>query len=303
MFFDESCFVKVSKKTLRFVDVKCLMFFTKVNFFYFHAGKYLMKSVQVVIFFFLFSVKLFAQYSIATEVAVKADYFTSDNLGNAYVIKGHEIFKYLPSGKLFNRYSNLMLGNITSVDVTNPLKLLLFYRDFSKIQFLDNQLAESRGVISLQDLGLEQSTLACISFDNGFWVYDQISFSLIRFSQSFKRTQEARNINQNIGYEPQPNFLHEWGDWVYLNNPETGILVFDIFGTYFKTIPLKGLKDFQIAGDNLLYFKDGKLLSYNLKTLQEAEVQIPSDEIKMLRVEKEKLMIFTNEKLKVYEVK
>ena len=262
-----------------------------------------MKSIHFLLFSFFFSAKIFAQYPIIVEVPVKADYFTSDNLGNAYTVKGHEIFKYLPNGKLFNRYSNLMLGNITSVDATNPLKLLLFYKDFSKIQFLDNQLAENRGVISLQDLGLEQSILACISFDNGFWVYDQISFSLIRFNQASDKVQEARNINQNVGYEPQPNFLYEWGDWVYLNNPETGILVFDIFGTYFKTIPLKGLENFQIAGENILYFKDAKLLSYNLKTLEQGEVILLPDEIQMLRIEKEKLMILTKEKLKVYEVK
>ncbi|MCG3166693.1 MAG: hypothetical protein POELPBGB_02473 [Bacteroidia bacterium] len=284
-------------------NVQCLNVLRESKFFYFHAVKYFMKSVQLLIFFFLFSVKLFAQYTLATEVPLKADYFTSDNLGNAYTVSGHEIFKYLPSGKLFNRYSNLMLGNITSVDASNPLKILLFYKDFSKIQFLDNQLAESRGVISLQDLGLEQSTLACISFDNGFWVYDQINFSLIRFNQTFDKVQEARNINQNIGYEPQPDFLHEWGDWIYLNNPETGILVFDIFGTYFKTIPLKGLTSFQIAGENLLYFKDGKLMAYNLKTLHEGEIQVPADKIQMLRIEKEKLMILTNESLKVYQVK
>lgn len=261
-----------------------------------------MKSLQLLLISVFFSLNICAQYPLTLDVPVTADYFTSDNLGNVYVIQGNEIIKYLPNGKLFNRYSNMMRGNITSVDATNPLKLLLFYRDFSKIQFLDNQLSENH-LISLQDLGLEQSTLVCISFDNGFWVYDQISFSLIRFNQAFDKTQEVRNINQNIGYEPQPNFLHESSDWVYLNNPETGILVFDVFGTYFKTIPLKGLNDFQLASDNLLYFKDGKLLSYNLKTLAEGEVQLPPDEIKMLRVEKEKLMILTKENLKVYEVK
>ena len=261
-----------------------------------------MKSLQLLLISVFFSLNVCGQYPLTLDVPVTADYFTSDNLGNVYVIQGNEILKYLPNGKLFNRYSNMMRGNITSVDATNPLKLLLFYRDFSKIQFLDNQLSENH-LISLQDLGLEQSTLVCISFDNGFWVYDQISFSLIRFNQAFDKVQEARNINQNIGYEPQPNFLHESSDWVYLNNPETGILVFDVFGTYFKTIPLKGLNDFQIAGDNLLYFKDGKLLSYNLKTLAEGEIQLPPDEIKMLRVEKEKLMILTKENLKVYEVK
>ncbi len=262
-----------------------------------------MKTFLLFLFSVLFSVTVFAQYPLKTELDVQADYFTSDNLGNAYLIKGHEIFKYLPNGKLFNRYSNLMLGNITSVDATNPLKLLLFYRDFSKIQFLDNQLAENRGIISLQDLGLEQSTLACTSFDNGFWIYDQISFSLIRFNQAFDKVQEARNINQNIGYEPQPNFLVESGDWIYLNNPQTGILVFDIFGTYFKTIPVKELDMFQVSGQNLLYYKNGKLLSYNLKTLTEEEIPLPSDKIKMLRVEKEKLIVLTKEKLKVYEVK
>lgn len=279
------------------------MLFTKVNFFYFHAGKYRMKSLQLLLISCLTFAKVFAQYPVIAEIPVKADFFTSDNLGNTYVINGHEIFKYLPAGKLFNRYSNMLLGNITFVDATNPLKVLLFYRDFSKIQFLDSQLAESRGVISLQDLGLEQSTLACTSFDNGFWVYDQISFSLLRFNQGFDKVQEARFINQNIGYEPQPNFLVESGDWVYLNNPETGILVFDIFGTYFKTIPLKGLNKFQLSGQNLSYFKDGKLQNYNLKTLQEGELSLPPDEVKMLRVEKERLMILTKERLNIYEVK
>lgn len=262
-----------------------------------------MKSFQILLFSFFFSLPGFSQYNLVAEINVKADYFTSDNLGNTYLVKGNELFKYLPNGKLFNRYSNLLLGNITAVDAANPLKLLLFYRDFSKIQFLDNQLAENRGGISLQDLGLEQSTLICTSFDNGFWVYDQLSFSLIRFNQAFDKVQEVRNINQNIGYEPQPDFLLESDEWLYLCNPETGILVFDIFGTYFKTIPLKGLNKFQITGENLLYFKEGKLFSYNLKTLEEREVQIPDEEIQMLRVEKEKLIILTKEKLKIYEVK
>lgn len=277
--------------------------FTKVIFFYFHCGKYLMKKVSVFFISIIFSAQLFAQYPLLIEIPVKADYFTSDNLGNTYVINEHEIFKYLPNGKLFNRFSNIQLGNITSVDASNPLKLLLFYRDFSKIQFLDNQLAESRGVISLQNLGLEQSTLACTSFDNGFWVYDQINFSLIRFNQAFNKVQEAKYINQNIGYEPQPTFMLEAGDWLYLNNPATGLLVFDIFGTYFKTIPLRGLSRFQVIGENLIYFKDKKLFTFSLKTLQENQIPLPDEEIKMLRVEKEKLIMLTSDKIKVYEVK
>ena len=261
-----------------------------------------MKNYLIFFIFISVSAKSIAQYSLLAAIPVKKEsFFTTDNLQNCYVISNHEIYRYTPMGVLFNRYSNLLLGNITLVDATNPMKVFLFYRDFSKIQFLDNMMSERGGVISLLQLGLEQSTLACTSFDNGFWVYDQISFSLIRFNQSFGKAQEARNINQNIGYEPQPNFMVESGDWLYLNNPQTGILVFDIFGTYFKTIPIKGLEKIQFAGQNLYYFKDKKLFSYHLKTLDEQEIQLPSGDLQSLRVEKERLVVLTNDTLKIYK--
>src|SRR6476659_8841896 len=71
----------------------------------------------------------------------KYDYFKADNLNNVYMIKDDELIKYLPDGRFFRRYSNLKLGTITSVDVTNPLKILVYYRDFQQIIFLDNQLS------------------------------------------------------------------------------------------------------------------------------------------------------------------
>ncbi|UPT66170.1 MAG: hypothetical protein M0D57_17035 [Sphingobacteriales bacterium JAD_PAG50586_3] len=59
-----------------------------------------------------------------------------DKLDNVYVINDNEIFKYKPDGKLFNRYSNKSLGKVTMIDVSNPLKILLFYKDFSRIVYL-----------------------------------------------------------------------------------------------------------------------------------------------------------------------
>ena len=66
---------------------------------------------------------------------VKFDFFTTDNIGNIYAVKEDELMKYLPSGRFFARYSNLKLGSITAVDATNPLKIVLYYRDFQQIVF------------------------------------------------------------------------------------------------------------------------------------------------------------------------
>src|SRR3954471_3752167 len=94
-------------------------------------------------------------------IKTKFDSFTTDNIGNIYTIKEDELIKYLPSGKFFARYSNLRLGNITYVDATNPLKLILYYRDFQQLVFLDNQLSVNSEVVSLEKLGYEQTDLVC----------------------------------------------------------------------------------------------------------------------------------------------
>ncbi len=98
------------------------------------------------------------------------DYFTLDNLGNYYLIKDGEIIKYLANGKYFSRYSNKKLGTITSVDATNALRIMLFYKDQQQVVFLDNQLSQKTDAVSLEAMGLEQTDLTCISANNGFWM-------------------------------------------------------------------------------------------------------------------------------------
>src|SRR5438552_190098 len=97
-------------------------------------------------FFLLLLLALFPSYISVSDVrplVIKSryDYFTADNLGNFYTVREDELIKYLPNGKMFARYSNLKLGSISAIDVTNPLKILLYYRDFQQIIFLDNQLS------------------------------------------------------------------------------------------------------------------------------------------------------------------
>jgi hypothetical protein len=186
-----------------------------------------------------------------SNLTIKDDlsYFTTDNLENIYTTRKHELKKFRPDGSLWLRFSNISLGDISFVDVTNPLKILVFYKDFSRIQFLDNMLSERSPVIQLQGLGFDQTVATCTSFDNGFWLFDQLNFELVRFNQDFAITQDVKNLNQIVGYEFIPNFLTEHNNWLYINVPEKGILVCDIYGTYFKTIPITRLTDFQVEGD------------------------------------------------------
>ncbi len=209
-------------------------------------------------------------------IKTKLDYFAIDNIGNIYTIKEEELVKYLPvTGKFFARYSNLKLGNISTVDATNPLKLLLYYRDFQQIVFLDDQLTPNSQSISLEALGYEQTDQVCAGANNSFWIYNKQNNELVRFNESSKKVASTGNLKQVLRANMSPNFMLEHNGYLFLNCPETGIYVFDIFGAFSKIISIKNLKQFQVNENIIYYKKDSALCSYNYLIFEEACKQIP----------------------------
>ncbi len=209
-------------------------------------------------------------------IKTKLDYFAVDNIGNIYTIKDEELVKYLPTGKYFVRYSNLKLGNISTVDATNPLKVLLYYRDFQQIVFLDDQLTQNSESISLEALGYEQTDQVCAGVNNSFWIYSKQNNELIRFNESSKKVASTGNLKQVLRTDLSPNFMLEYNGYLFLNCPETGIYVFDIFGAFSKIISIKNLKQFQVNENIIYYKKDSTLCSYDYKIFEEACKSVPS---------------------------
>lgn len=230
-------------------------------------------------------------------IKVQADFFTTDNIGNSYLIRGDEIRKYNPQGEPLKIFSAKTLGKITSVDASNPLRVLVFYRDFSSVLFLDDLMSQNGDVINLLDLSLEQSDLVCTSFNNGMWFYNRQNANLMRLDANLQTVVNTGNLNRLLGANLKPNFLLEHNGYVFLNNPEEGILVFDIYGTYYKTISLKHLNHFQVRENLLIYFADGALHSYDMKLLTEGNIalQNASDG----RVEKQNYYVFYPDSLSV----
>ena len=76
-----------------------------------------------------------------------------------------------------------------SIDVSNPMKILAFYKDYNKILFLDNMLAPSASSIDLSAIGFDQVTLTCSSHDNGIWVLNSLNFEIVRMEPTLKISQ------------------------------------------------------------------------------------------------------------------
>jgi hypothetical protein len=257
---------------------------------------------NILLYFFLVSTISFAQtnYKLVKSIEIDVDFFTTDNQSNCYVVKANELSKFDKTGKLLYKYSNKNLGNIDFVDATNMLRVLVYYKNFSQVVFLDNTLSLNTEPVSFDRLGYQQVQLACSSHNSGMWIYDQQNFELIRLSQTYEKTQQTGNINLLINIPLQPNYLLEYDNKLYLNNPATGILVFDIYGTYYKTIPVKNAEKIQAIGD-WVYFKSGnEVKSYNLKTTEEKEFKMPLSTFVNFRLESNTLFIQTDKGISIY---
>jgi len=268
------------------------------------------KSAGLVILIFSISVVFFAfkpnpptHYTLVCKIPFEGGTFTTDNLQNIYLYRGNSIRKYNSQGQLLYTYSDKSYGRITSIDVNDPMKMLVFFRDFPEVVLLDNTLSQNGNPFSPSDAGFPLATLACTSHDNGVWLYDAQNFQLVRLDVNLTVTQKTGNLPQVLGIELNPDYLMEYNNLVYLNDSAQGILVFDSYGTYYKTIPINGLKTFQVRGDDLFYIAKNRIHAFHLKTILEDQMLAPDTLATQVRIEKNLLYERLGDTLRVYDIK
>ena len=243
------------------------------------------------------------EYKLGPVIPVKADFITTDNLGNCYIVRNDVIDKYSNTGTLLQTYSNKSFGRISHVDVSNPMKPLLFYRDLAQAIYLDNMMAVNSSPIRFAEDQFPDIQVIGVSRENGLWIYTSQNSELVRLNEQLAITHRTGNLRQVLGMNVSPNYLIEYNNQVYLNSPSEGILIFDVFGTYYKTIPVKDLQSFQVQDENIVYHKDGKLHTYNIKTLETQELPLPDSTALSVRVEKEKLYMLAPAECRIYEAR
>ena len=244
----------------------------------------------ILILIYLLSFEINAQNN---SIEFKGRAFTTDQTGSYYEIYSNQIIKIGKNGQRQFTYSNNILGEISSVDVSNPMKIVVFFKDFSKVVVLDNTLTEQGGVLDLNEISLEETSLVCTSYNNGIWYYNPVKFQLTRIENTINITNTSANISTLLNKNIQPNFLVEFNNRVYLNDSTQGVLVFDIYGTYLKTLPIFGLTTFQVKEKYLLYVNQlGQIETYDFFTLEKLVFKpLQYVNIKNVRIENQTIYI------------
>jgi hypothetical protein len=220
--------------------------------------------------------------------------FTTDELGNSYAISGDEVMLFDARGSELARNSIKTLGRIHAIDAFYSLKPLLFSREQGMLAVLDNTLSV-QATVDLSRGGYPQVTLACASVQNAYWLFDDREMALIRVDGQLRKLAETGRLDQLLGVTVRPTSMQEHDNRLYVNVPDEGILVFDLFGTYSRTIPLRNVQQFEVRGPQVHLLGQGGYLRYDIRSFAIDSVPLPvAGTARALRVERGRTYVLTD---------
>lgn len=262
-----------------------------------------MKSIGLILILFTTSFVYGQKDSINTSFdTLKLELncqFTTDNLGFIYVVTpNNDIEKYNDQFKKIATANFKVYGTISSIDASNPFEIYVFYRDQSKVLYLDNML-NYRGETDLNALGISQSAFVSRSFDNQLWVVDMSDMKLKKINKENKLLFESNPLNITSSDDIiSPTQLIDINSKLYMLN-QGNLYIFDLFGNYEKTILKDSISSFQIFNDKLFYLKNEMLYSYDMQNVISINKSIPLYPFRMkhFRIEKGKTLFLISESL------
>lgn len=232
-----------------------------------------MKKISTILILILFSWNSQAQqYFFDKKDSVQGNFssFSVDNFGRITLIREDVILCLSP--QLDTLYStSLKAFRPSSVECSKSFRTLLFDRERSVIHFLDNTMTDIHGEIDLMNLDIQQAWLACESFaGNTIWVFDAGSMRLVKLDANLNTIMVTENLASVFTSDIFPEKMMESNDRLFISVPQSGIVVFDVFGTYLQTYKTTSSL-FDVHTNFLWLYEDDKIYAIDLKDKLVAE--------------------------------
>lgn len=202
--------------------------------------------------------------------------FTVDNLDNIYLLTNTDQLKKINSNgdsiAVFNDVKRY--GNVFSIDATNPLKILLYYKNFGTVVALDRFL-NIRNSINFRKKNIFSVQGIATSYDNNIWLFEEQDYKLKKIDEEGKLLQETTDLRMLFDSVPSPVQITDKENFVYLYDPEKGFYVFDYYGSFKNRLPFLKWNSVAVTEKNMYGFSNNKLYSYELNSFTLKEYRLP----------------------------
>lgn len=233
-------------------------------------------------------------------------YFNVDNLDNIYVIDDNNRLKKIKANgdsiAVFNDVKKY--GNPSFIDVTNPLKALLYYKNYSTIIMLDRFLTV-RNNINLRKQQIFYVNNVTLSYDNYIWIFDEEDYRLKKVDEDGKLLQSTVDWRMLFDSVPAPVKIIDKNNFVYLYDPEKGFYIFDYYGGFKNRLAFLNWTNVEVSGNTVYGFNNNTLYSYELKSLQLKEYRLPEffGKFNSIKAMNGKVYLLNEKGIDIYQIK
>lgn len=229
-----------------------------------------------------------------------------DILDNIYLVtNGYQLKKIDAQGDSVGVFNDVKrYGNPSYIDVSNPFKILVYYKNYSTAVILDRQLT-TRNTINFRKQNIFSVRTITTSYDNNIWLFDEQDYKLKKIDDEGKVLVESTGMRLLVDTVPSPTQIIDSDDFVYLYDPQKGLYVFDYYGSLKNNLPFMNWRSISVSKKKLYGFDDVTLYSYELNSLDLKKYPLPSffKDYESIKAINGKVYMLTKDGVMIYTVK
>jgi len=225
------------------------------------------------------------ELSFVSKTQLNADTFIGiDSYNDTFYIKEQVLYKKTENN-LFN-FKEFQLGNIQSVDIVNPMNILVYYADFNTVVLLDNKLTEIERINFNNFSEFINTSTATLAANTSLWIFNIDSQQLESYNY---RSKNKVLVSQPINGEVLSQASNY--NFCFVLTKEK-MRAYNIYGSLIAEINNDGFQRIVQLNENLVALKDNELYYIDKETQEITKIKSPEINIKDLQLTQDFLYIY-----------
>lgn len=240
--------------------------------------------------------------SLQSTTTLQADRFIGvDHYKNTYFIKDQVLHKKGGDGNFM--FNDFQLGRITSVDIINPLNVVVFFQDTNTVILLDNKMNEIQRINFNNLPQFMNVSTATNAGSNSLWLFNVGTQQLELFNY--------RSSVQTVVSHPFPGkLLSQASNFNYcFTLTEAKLYAYNVYGSLLNEVPSEGYEKIVQQNENLVALQENSLYYIPDFARRNKEVpgetkklELPEITIKDLQLINDFLYIYDSENLYTFKL-
>jgi len=233
------------------------------------------------------------ELTLVSSKSLEVDRFIGvDSYQHLYYINNGVLHKDGDLGKFV--FQDFQLGPITSVDMINPLNVVVFYAEVNTVVFLDNRLNETERINFNNLPNFLNISAATNAGNNRLWVFNTDTQQLQLFDYRtnsetiFSQPYEGRLITQ----------VSDFNDCIIVT--EDHLFQINIYGSLLSEKQLSGFEQLTRNGKTVIGLKENQLSLITEQVVIPIPMELNENPVKELQLTQEFLYIYHGNKLSTF---